>query len=166
MKEELKVGIVGANRGSSFMLPFTETSETKATAICDINEDPLQEIGGKFSINQRFTQYEEDYEDSDSEIVDLSNQALTDTRAKDNPGMGYVDWWGSSNSPPAIFSSLCPILNLTSIFLSGSAIIRSISACKATLRDSLSCCNFRLSNFLKAVNFTGFESNESSVSND
>ena len=93
MKEELKVGIVGANRGSSFMLSFTETSETKATAICDINEDPLQEIGGKFSINQRFTQYEEDYEDSDSEIVDLSNQALTDTRAKDNSGMGYVDWW-------------------------------------------------------------------------
>ena len=57
MKEELKVGIVGANRGSSFMLPFTETSETKATAICDINEDPLQEIGGKFSINQTWNRF-------------------------------------------------------------------------------------------------------------
>ena len=51
MKEELKVGIVGANRGSSFMAPFT--------AICDISEDATQGIGEKFGVNQRFTQYEE-----------------------------------------------------------------------------------------------------------
>ena len=70
MKEELKVGIVEANRGSSFMLPFTEISETKVTTIGYINEDALQEIGEKFSVNQRFTQYEENYEDSDSEVVD------------------------------------------------------------------------------------------------
>ena len=43
MKEELKVGIVGANRGSSFMLTFTAISETKVTTIGDINEDALQE---------------------------------------------------------------------------------------------------------------------------
>ena len=59
MKEELKVGIVGANRGSSFMAPFTSISETKVTAICDISEDELEGIGGKFGIQQRFTQYEE-----------------------------------------------------------------------------------------------------------
>ena len=70
MKEELKVGIVGANRGSSFMLPCTAISETKAAVICDINEDALQEIGEKFSMNQLFTQYEENYEDGDSEVVD------------------------------------------------------------------------------------------------
>ena len=70
MKEELKIGIVGANRGSSFMLPFTAISETKVTTIGDINEDALQEIGEKFSINQHFTQYEENYEDGDYEVVD------------------------------------------------------------------------------------------------
>ena len=59
MKEELKVGIVGANRGSSFITPFTAISETKVTAICDINADALQEIGEKFGVTQRFTQYEE-----------------------------------------------------------------------------------------------------------
>ena len=59
MKEELKVGIVGANRGSSFMAPFTSISETKVTAICDISEDALEGIDEKFGINQRFTQYEE-----------------------------------------------------------------------------------------------------------
>ena len=41
MKEELKVGIVGANRGSSFIAPFTAISETKVTAICDLSEDAL-----------------------------------------------------------------------------------------------------------------------------
>jgi len=70
MKEELKVGVVGANRGSSFTLPSTAISETKVTTIGDINEDALQEIGEKFSINQLFAQYEEDYEDGDSELVD------------------------------------------------------------------------------------------------
>ena len=59
MKEELKVGIVGANRGSSFITPFTAISETKVTAICDINAEALQEIGEKFGVTQRFTQYEE-----------------------------------------------------------------------------------------------------------
>jgi len=59
MKEELKVGIVGANRGSSFIAPFTAIAETKVTAICDISEDVLQGIGEKFGIQQRFTQYEE-----------------------------------------------------------------------------------------------------------
>ena len=70
MKEELKVGVVGANRGSSFMRLSTAISETKVTTIGDINEDALQEIGEKFSINQLFTQYEENYEDRDSEVVD------------------------------------------------------------------------------------------------
>ena len=59
MKKELKVGIVGANRGSSFMAPFTAISETTVTAICDINEDVLAGIGDKFGIDQRFTQYED-----------------------------------------------------------------------------------------------------------
>ena len=70
MKGGLKVGVVGANRRSSFMLPSTAISETKVTTIGDINEDALQEIGEKFSINQLFTQYEENYEDRDSEVVD------------------------------------------------------------------------------------------------
>ena len=48
MKEELKVGVVGANRGSSFMRLSTAISETKVTTIGDINEDALQEIGEKF----------------------------------------------------------------------------------------------------------------------
>ena len=59
MKEELKVGIVGAYRWSSFMAPFTAISETTVTAICDINEDVLAGIGDKFGIDQRFTQYED-----------------------------------------------------------------------------------------------------------
>ena len=59
MTEELKIGIAGANRGSSFMVPFTTISETKVTAICDLNEDVLEGIGEKFGIEQRFTQYEE-----------------------------------------------------------------------------------------------------------
>lgn len=36
MKEELKVGIVGANRGSSFITLFTAISETKVTATVSI----------------------------------------------------------------------------------------------------------------------------------
>ena len=70
MKEELKVGVVGANRGSSFMRLSTAISESKVTTIGDINEDALQEIGEIFCINQLFTQYKEHYEDRDSEVVD------------------------------------------------------------------------------------------------
>ena len=81
MKEELKVGIVGANRGSSFIAPFTTISETKVTTISDISENVLQGIGEKFGIHQRFTQYEEMLDQ-----VDIASYTREPTRTSIHTG--------------------------------------------------------------------------------
>ncbi|MCZ6679276.1 MAG: Gfo/Idh/MocA family oxidoreductase [Candidatus Poribacteria bacterium] len=72
MKDQLEVGIVGARRGSSFIQPFTTITETKVAAVCDLNENTLNEIAGKFGIEKRFTDYEQMLADEDIDIVVLA----------------------------------------------------------------------------------------------
>ena len=66
----LKVGIVGAHRGAGHIRPFTTITETEVTAICDLNEDILNEVANQFGIGNRFTEYEKMLED-DIDIVVL-----------------------------------------------------------------------------------------------
>ncbi|MFC1716486.1 Gfo/Idh/MocA family protein [Candidatus Poribacteria bacterium] len=70
MKEKLRVGIVGAHRGSSFIRPFTTITETDVTAICDTNEETLNGVAEQHSIEKRFTDYEKLLDD-DVDIVVL-----------------------------------------------------------------------------------------------
>ena len=70
MEDKLKVGIAGARRGSSFIRPFTTITETEVTAICDINENTLNDIAERSGIAKRFTDYEKMLED-DIDIVVL-----------------------------------------------------------------------------------------------
>ncbi len=58
MSSELKVGIVGAPRGSAFARSFQVISETRVTALCDINEDVLGRIADQYGIEERYTDYE------------------------------------------------------------------------------------------------------------
>ena len=44
MANQLKVGIVGAHRGSSYIAPFGAIAETEVTAFCDINEATLESV--------------------------------------------------------------------------------------------------------------------------
>ena len=57
MANKLKVGIVGAHRGSSYFQPFGAITETDVTAVCDINETTLQNVAERFNVPHRFTDY-------------------------------------------------------------------------------------------------------------
>jgi len=59
MNNELKVGFVGAPRASGFIGTFQTVTETVPVALCDIRSEVLQQVGDRFEIEQRYTDYEE-----------------------------------------------------------------------------------------------------------
>lgn len=59
MSKKLKVGIVGANRGSSYFRQFDTIVETDVVAVCDINEASLQNVAERFNVPHQFTDYTE-----------------------------------------------------------------------------------------------------------
>ncbi|MGQ9609697.1 MAG: Gfo/Idh/MocA family protein [bacterium] len=71
MDKQLKVGIVGAPRGSGFVRAIQTVTETELAAICDIREDVLNRIADQFGIEKRYTNYEE-MVDSDLDIIIVS----------------------------------------------------------------------------------------------
>jgi len=68
MKGELKVGIVGAPRGSGFVRAIQTVTETELVAICDINKQILEDRSKQFGIERKYTEYEE-MADSDLDII-------------------------------------------------------------------------------------------------
>ncbi len=68
MKNELKVGIVGAPRGSGFVRAVQTVSETVLVAICDINKDVLEQRANQFGVEQRYTEYQK-MAQSDLDII-------------------------------------------------------------------------------------------------
>jgi len=64
----LKVGIVGAPRGSSFIRAFNTIKETEVLAICDVNKETLERTAEQFGIKEKFLEYEQMLE-SDIDIV-------------------------------------------------------------------------------------------------
>jgi predicted dehydrogenase len=71
MKKELKVGIVGAPRGSGFVRAIQTVTETKLAAICDIREDVLNDAADRYKVEKRYTEYEK-MADSDLDIIIVS----------------------------------------------------------------------------------------------
>ncbi len=69
--KELKVGIVGAPRGSGFVRAIQTVTETKLAALCDIREDVLNDAADRFDVEKRYTNYEE-MADSDLDIIIVS----------------------------------------------------------------------------------------------
>ncbi|MBD3183870.1 hypothetical protein GF312_16415 [Candidatus Poribacteria bacterium] len=68
MKGNLKVGIVGAPRGSGFVRAIQTVKETELTAICDINPDILKERSDQFGVENRYVEFAEMAE-SDLDII-------------------------------------------------------------------------------------------------
>ncbi len=58
MADQLRVGIVGAGRGSSYVAPFKAIVETEVTAFCDVNSDTLQNVAERFGVPHQFTEYD------------------------------------------------------------------------------------------------------------
>ena len=71
MKNKLKVGIVGAPRGQSFIRSFQAIEETDVIAICDLNIDVVEEVASQFNIGQKYTDFEKMVQ-SDLDIVVVS----------------------------------------------------------------------------------------------
>lgn len=71
MKNKLKVGIVGAPRGQSFIRSFQAIEETDVIAICDLNIDVVEGVASQFNIDQMYTEFEEMVQ-SDLDIVVVS----------------------------------------------------------------------------------------------
>ncbi len=71
MDKQLKVGIVGAPRGSGFVSAIKTVTETELVAICDIREDVLNQVANQFGVERRYTNYEE-MVDSDLDIIIVS----------------------------------------------------------------------------------------------
>ena len=60
MMNKLKVGIVGAPRGQSFVRSFQAIEETDVTAICDLNIDTAERVANQFNIDQKYTDFDKD----------------------------------------------------------------------------------------------------------
>ncbi len=58
MTSELKVGVVGAPRGRSFIKTFQMLKETSVTALCDTNPDVLARAGDEYGVAERYTDYD------------------------------------------------------------------------------------------------------------
>ena len=71
MKNKLKVGIVGAPRGQSFIRSFQAIEETDVIAVCDLNIDVVGGVASQFNIDQKYTEFEEMVQ-SDLDIVVVS----------------------------------------------------------------------------------------------
>ena len=71
MKNKLKVGIVGAPRGQSFIRSLQAIEETDVIAICDLNIDVVEGVASQFNIDQKYTEFEEMVQ-SDLDIVVVS----------------------------------------------------------------------------------------------
>ena len=71
MKNKLKVGIVGAPRGQSFIRSLQAIEETDVIAICDLNIDVVEGAASQFNIDQKYTEFEEMVQ-SDLDIVVVS----------------------------------------------------------------------------------------------
>lgn len=65
-----KVGVVGVSRGSSYLRNYARSERTEVTAICDIDENRLEEVAKAygFSDSQVFTDYDE-FLNTDIDIV-------------------------------------------------------------------------------------------------
>ena len=71
MKNKLKVGIVGAPRGQSFIRSFQAIEETDVIAICDLKIDVVEGVASQFNIDQKYTDFEKMVQ-SDLDIVVVS----------------------------------------------------------------------------------------------
>ncbi len=69
---KIKVGIVGMGFGAEFIPIYNQHPLTECYAICQRNKDSLNEIGDKYSIKKRFTDFNEMLEDSNIDAIHIN----------------------------------------------------------------------------------------------
>lgn len=73
MAVEVKVAIVGLGFGAEFIPIYQHHPNVDMYAICQRNEDRLNEVGHQFHIGQRYTKYEDVLADSDVDFVHINS---------------------------------------------------------------------------------------------
>ncbi|MCM8825761.1 MAG: Gfo/Idh/MocA family oxidoreductase [Candidatus Omnitrophica bacterium] len=68
--KKLKVGVVGLSRGRGFVSVFSAHPELEISALCDIDENKLADVGDAFGLpdKSRFTDFD-DFLNADTDIV-------------------------------------------------------------------------------------------------
>jgi predicted dehydrogenase len=70
--EKPRVAIIGLGFGAEFIPIYQRHPHAEISAICQRNPDSLQEIGDKFGIEKRFTDYDELLRDPDIDAVHIN----------------------------------------------------------------------------------------------
>jgi len=68
---QYKVGLVGLAQARRFADIFDAHPDFEVTALCDINQTLLDEVGDELGVTQRFTDYDQ-FVESDVDVVELS----------------------------------------------------------------------------------------------
>src|SRR5207244_4000377 len=55
----VRIGIIGARRGSAFAAAFQEMADVAVAALCDLDPQALAAMADRFRIPQRFADYEQ-----------------------------------------------------------------------------------------------------------
>src|SRR5687768_1751216 len=72
MENKIRVAIIGLGFGAEFIPIYQRHPDAELVAICQRNEQKLNEIGNAFGIEKRYTSYEELLKDPDIDAVHIN----------------------------------------------------------------------------------------------
>jgi UDP-N-acetyl-2-amino-2-deoxyglucuronate dehydrogenase len=70
-KPLIKVGIIGLGVGEAHLRSYQEIQNVEVKSICDIDKTRLEEVGKKYDIEHRYTDFKEITEDQDINVVSI-----------------------------------------------------------------------------------------------
>lgn len=68
---KLRAGIIGLGVGERHLYSYTELAGVEVKSICDIDEKRLHDVGSKYGIEHRYTDYRRITEDPDIDVVSI-----------------------------------------------------------------------------------------------
>ncbi len=73
MSKTVNVAMVGLGFGAEFIPIYNAHPNTNVLAICRRNEADLNKVGDQFSVDRRYTRYEDVLADSDVDFVHINS---------------------------------------------------------------------------------------------
>lgn len=69
---KLKVGVVGLTVGASHVKDYAKSDTVKEIVLCDVNESKLQEIGDKYNISKKYTDFDQMLREENLDAISLA----------------------------------------------------------------------------------------------
>ncbi len=76
----LKIGIIGLGVGERHLVSYRNIAGCEVSAICDINKPHLDDVGNRYGVEQRYTDYRKITEDPDIDVISICS--YDDTHAE------------------------------------------------------------------------------------